>query len=402
MVKKGIRKFSEIIKELYYSPMSCTELGERIRKSLPHTMMLINELLEKGIVVETGQAPSTGGRRPQMYRLKPDLFYIVSVALDQFLARITIMDLQNNDMAAPEKFEFRLLNNNEVLSDLASIIDACIEKSGISKTRIAGIGIGMPGFVDVHKGVNHSIVEEHSVAGFISAQTGLPVIIDNDSSTIALAELKFGMARNVRNAMVVNIGWGVGLGMVINGELFRGSNGFAGEFSHIPLFANNKACSCGKYGCLETESSLFVIVEKAIKTLSEGKPSMIDREKLSIAHLEQSFELIMTAAARGDKFAIELFSESGYHIGRGVAILIHLLNPDMVILSGRGSLAGKVWLPPIQQALNEHCIPRLSENTEIRISKLGYQAELVGAAALVMEHCDEALQRLLHGHAITE
>lgn len=96
----------------------------------------------------------------------------------------------------------------------------------------------------------------------------------------------------------------------------------------------------------------------------------------------------MEAAARGDKFAIELFSEVGYNIGRGAAILIHLLNPELIVLSGRGAEAGKLWLAPIQHAINEHCIPKIAENTEIEISSLGYQAELIGAAALVMEHYD--------------
>jgi len=392
MSEKKARKINGIFKQLYYSPsVSCADLSERINKSLPYTMSQLNELVECGLVLETGQAPSTGGRRPQMYCLKPDLFYVVSVALDQFVARIAIMDLQNNFAAAPARIGLKLHNNPEVLGELTLIIEEYIAKSGIDKRRIAGVGIGMPGFIDVNKGVNYSIGDEQSVTEYISGRTGLPVFVDNDSSIIALAELKFGIARDAQNAMVINIGWGVGLGLILGGELFRGSNGFAGEFSHIPLFANNKLCDCGKYGCLETESSLFVIVEKAIKALSEGKLSLIKKEELNADHLEQSFEAIRAAAAKGDKLAIGLFSESGYHIGRGAAILIHLFNPDVVILSGRGSLAGKVWLPPIQQALNDHCVPKISEHTEIKISKLGHQAGLIGAAALVMEHCDEMI-----------
>ncbi len=168
--------------------------------------------------------------------------------------------------------------------------------------------------------------------------------------------------------MVINVGWGVGLGMILNGELFRGHNGFAGEFSHIPLFLNNKSCSCGKSGCLETETSLLVVIEKANKGLKEGKISLLS--ELSVDHAEQAFQDIIKAAGKGDKFAVEILSQSGYNIGRGVAILIHLLNPELVILSGRGSSAGKIWQAPIQQALNEHCIPRLAQNTEIEFLPL--------------------------------
>ncbi len=202
---------------------------------------------------------------------------------------------------------------------------------------------------------------------------------------IALAELRFGKARNKANAMVINIGWGVGLGLILNSKLFRGYNGFAGEFSHIPLFSNNKLCGCGKTGCLETETSLSVIVEKARQGVINGRTSILKDQVFDI-NIETAFEMIIKAAQKGDQFAVELFSEAGYNIGRGVAILIHLLNPETVILSGRGSLAGKIWKAPIQQAINAHCIPRLAASTEVEISALGYEAELIGSAALVMEN----------------
>ena len=109
----------------------------------------------------------------------------------------------------------------------------------------------------------------------------------------------------------------------------------------------------------------------------------------ALEHYEQASEALVHAARHGDQFAIELFSEAGYNIGRGVAILIHILNPAVIVLSGRGSSAGKIWIAPIQQALNEHCIPRLAANTTIEISSLGYSAELIGAAALVMENYEK-------------
>jgi predicted NBD/HSP70 family sugar kinase len=390
MRDKKAQKIKEIFKHLYYAgSISCADLSRRLGKSQPNTMMQLNEMLRNGTIIETGQAPSTGGRKPQMYSIRPDLFYILSVALDQYIARIAVVDLQNNFVSSPREYELCLLNNPKVVQDLAKLIQDYLAASGVDKSQIAGIGIGMPGFIDVNKGVNYSISEDQSIAAHISSHTELPVFIDNDSSSIALAELKFGAARNAKNAMVLNMGWGVGLGLILEGKIFRGSNGFAGEFSHIPMFDNLKLCSCGKSGCLETESSLYVIVSKAIEGLSNGRLSRIHLSELSSTHLERSFEIIRTAASKGDKFAVDLFSSAGYEIGRGLSILIHLLNPDLIVLSGRGSQAGRIWLPPIQQALNDHCIPRLFENTEIRLSKLGHEAELIGAAALVMERFED-------------
>jgi predicted NBD/HSP70 family sugar kinase len=378
-----------IIKHLYFSgQLSCAELSQLTDKSLPLTTKVLNELIEEGSVQELGYALSTGGRRPQTYSLKSDLMYVVAVAMDQLITRMAIVDMRNNLIGQVEKVELTLNNNPKAAEELRKNILKFIDKSSIPKSKIAGIGIGMPGFIDVLKGINHSFlkISEGSIVSYIESEVGLPVLIDNDSSLIALAELRLGEARNRQNVMVININWGVGLGMILNGELFRGYNGFAGEFSHIPLFTNNKMCSCGKSGCLETETSLLVVAEKAVEGLKKGKVSRL--KNLVLENIEETAAAIMDAADKGDKFAVELFSEAGYNIGRGVAILIHLLNPELIVLSGRGAGVGKLWLAPIQQAINEHCIPKIAENTEIKISSLGFQAELIGAAALVMENFD--------------
>ena len=376
-----------IFREFYFSgTISCADLSQRIGKSLPLTMKILNELIEEGFVKESGYAPSSGGRRPITYTIKPDTIYILSVAMDQLVTRISLMDIHNHHVAGVEKFELPLQKNPAALSLLAEKMEEVIRKSGIEKKKVIGAGIGMPGFIDAKKGINYSFLDaaDKTISQYLSSQLDIPVYIDNDSSLIALAEFRFGAARRQKNAMVLNIGWGIGLGMVLNGELFRGQNGFAGEFSHMPLFNNNKLCSCGKTGCLETEASLLVVIEKAIEGLNSGRLSGLGKEFPS-GHFEQDWEAIVNSALKGDQYVIELLSDAGYNIGRGVAILIHLVNPESVILSGRGALAGKVWQAPIQQALNEHCIPRLAVNTTLAISTLGHQAELIGSAALVME-----------------
>ncbi len=377
-----------LFREFYFSgTLSCTDLSERIDKSIPFTIKILNELIDEGYINESGFAPSSGGRRPVMYTIKHDSIYILSIAMDQLVTRISLMDAHNNHVTGIEKFELPLPKNPAALSILAEKMEEVIRKSGVDRKRIIGAGIGMPGFIDFKKGINYSYLEagDKTITQFLSEKINLPVYIDNDSSLIALAEFRFGAARHQRNAMVLNISWGIGLGMILNGELFRGHNGFAGEFSHMSLFNNNRLCSCGKTGCLETEASLLRVIEKAAEGIKAGRLSALGKNFPS-GHVEQDWETIVNAAVRGDQFVVELLSEAAYDIGRGVAILIHLVNPESVILSGRGTLAGKVWQAPIQQALNEHSIPRLAANTTVAISTLGYQAELIGSAALVMEH----------------
>lgn len=393
-MNKSERQKREIIKQLYFGgTLSCSDLSEQIKKSIPLTGKLIDELVDSGFISEKGFAPSTGGRRPITYSLKQDVLYVLSIAMDQIVTRLAIMDMENNFVFEIKKVQLPLQNNPHALPQLIEIIEDFLLETKVPKEKIVGIGIGMPGFVDVVKGVNYSflLAGGKNIKTLITDRIGVPVFIDNDSSLIALAELRFGAVQGKSNAMVINFGWGVGLGLILHKQLFRGHNGFAGEFSHIPLFQNGKVCTCGKIGCLETETSLLVIIEKAKEGLLKGRTSMLQLDLLT--DVEQASEHISQAAQRGDQFAIELFSETAYDIGRGVAILIHLLNPEIVILSGRGSSAGFVLQPPVQRAVNEHSIPRLAAGTTIEISQLGHEAELIGAACLVMENIDKALMK---------
>src|ERR1700749_4108539 len=267
-----------IVKQLYFDKaLSCAELSLLFDKSIPSITKAINELMAEGFVVEQGYAPSSGGRRPLLYSIKPDAMYILAVAMDQLSARIQLLDLFNHPVADALLLDLRLHNNSEALSILVTNINNYIADAPVSKDKIAGIGIGMPGFVNVIEGINYTYLDAggQSLTQYLSDEKGLPVYIDNDSSLIALAEQKFGIAKNQKDVMVINLGWGIGLGMIINDEIFRGHNGFAGEFSHIPLSDDNSLCTCGKRGCLEAEASMLVVAEKAIKGIKEGRLSSL-------------------------------------------------------------------------------------------------------------------------------
>jgi predicted transcriptional regulator len=222
-----------IIKCLYFDKaMSCAELSDLFDKSIPSIAKAINELIEEGFVIEQGYAPSSGGRRPLMYAINASAMYILSIAMDQLSTRIQLVNLLNHPVSDLVMFELKLLNNDQALSQLIENINQYISNSGISKDKIAGIGIGMPGFINPLKGVNYTYLDagDKTLTQYISDETGLPAYIDNDSSLIALAEQKFGIAKSQKEVMVINLGWGIGLGMIVNGEIFRGRNGFAGEF----------------------------------------------------------------------------------------------------------------------------------------------------------------------------
>jgi len=382
-----------IIKRLYFDKaLSCAELSEILDKSIPSISKAVNELIEEGFVVEQGYAPSSGGRRPLVYSLRQQAMYILTVAMDQLSTRIQMVDLLNQPVADIAMAELKLLNNPHALSALIDQINDYISSTGIPKDKIAGIGIGMPGFINATEGVNFTYLDSggQSLTQLITIKTGVPTYIENDSSLIALAEQKFGIAKARRDVMVINLGWGIGLGMIVNGEIYRGHNGFAGEFSHIPLSEDGALCTCGKRGCLEAEASMLVVAEKAIKGIKKGHISSLKNTDKDNSKMVG--DSIMEAANNGDQFAIELLSDAGYKIGKALAILIHIMNPATIVLSGRGAVVGKILLAPIQQALNKYCIPRLVSSTELLISELGFSAELIGTAVLVMENFDKEIK----------
>ena len=370
--------------------ISLADLAGEVSKSLSLVTKAILEMVKTGWVEEAGYAESSGGRKPILYQLKPGAGYTIVMAMDQYVSRIMMMDLANNLLAPPTLVNIDLAKDSSVAERIVKLLHQTIDNSGIPKEKILGIGMAMPGFVDFIGGVNYSFapspVKKLPLRDYLSKELRLPVFLGNDSSVVALAESTFGAAKAASNAMVVNISWGIGLGIVANRALYRGENGFAGEFSHIPLFNNGKICSCGKIGCLETETSLKIVLEKVADAINSGRPTILSQTFKADDGLEAQFLKFIQAVEKRDTLAIELLNESAYNIGKGIAVLIHILNPQKIVLSGRGAMAGKVWLPPIQQAINEHCIRRLAENIEIVVSDMAHQAELVGASALVVEN----------------
>ncbi|WP_419701994.1 ROK family protein [Mucilaginibacter sp. NFX135] len=376
-------KHIDIVKGLYYGKTaSLYDLSISVGRSIPYITKGVADLVKLNIVKEIGIRTSSGGRKPATYSLVADTGFIISVAMNQFMTRIVIVNMNNEFVDDVQEFELKLNDNHDAIHSLVAHIKTVVINSGLPKDKFLAIGITMPGFIDVIQGNNLSFLQtpEDTLVSYINKQVELPVFIENDSTAIAVAEQKFGLPIAQNNSMIINLGWGVGLGMIINKEMFRGHRGFAGEFSHLPLHKNGKLCSCGKQGCLETEASLLAIEAKAIEGLKQGQVSSL------IKYDTISADNIMDEALKGDAFSVKIIAEAAYYIGQGLAILLHLMNPESIILSGKGSVIGKLWLSPIQQAINEHCIPHLAIDTQLAVSNLGNNAQLLGGVTTVVEN----------------
>ncbi|HSJ11048.1 MAG TPA: ROK family protein, partial [Gillisia sp.] len=264
-----------------------------------------------------------------------------------------------------------------------------IETSKIDTGKLLGIGISMPGLVSSKEGKNFTYFltgqESESLQAALKKRFNKPVYILNDAKSACLAEFRFGQAKNKSDVLVISMDWGVGLGIIMDGKMHTGTSGFAGEFGHIPMIENGKLCHCGKRGCLETVASGIALVERAKEGLGQGQTSVLrsmtndDPEKLEP-------EIIIEAANRGDQFAINVLSEIGINLGKGIAILIQIFNPELIILEGKIAEAKQFITTPIQQSINTYCMIQLKERTTISLSEMGPNSSLLGSTVAVVNN----------------
>jgi glucokinase-like ROK family protein len=387
--KKHILK-RRIVRYLYFhGPKSAAEISKRLKSSIPTITATINELININVIIEQGQGNSSGGRRPNLFGLQDDVFYILGIDIGWFTTKIAIFNTKLENVSTFINHPLELKDDSRLIDEIYRVANDLIENSGIEREKLIGVGIDMPGLIDAEKGFNYTYFNdsEKSLAERFEDLFKMPVYIENDANARTLAEYRYGQARGTKNTLVLHVGWGVGLGMIINRQLYRGASGFAGEFSHIPLIENGLLCQCGKQGCLETVASGTALVRLAKKGIREGQNSTLSKK---IAEGQELIpKTIIEAANEGDQFAISIISKVGFELGKGIATLIQLFNPERIILGGRVAEANQYLLTPIEQALNHYSIPKLRNQTEILISKLGTNANILGAVAMVSENVFE-------------
>ncbi|QIH32090.1 ROK family protein [Sphingobacterium sp. DR205] len=377
----------KILIHLYYlKELSIAGLSKSLSKSTPIVTKVINELLEQRIIVDKGLAASTGGRRAALYALNDDVDHlIVSISIDQFYTSIYISNLRQEILH--QQFDIALDISEPVAGPkVLEALNVFLNRHHVDNTKIIGIGISMPGFVNTALGVNDSFPDNepiHHLQNLIEKALNIPTIIDNDSRCVAWAEKEFGGGVDSTHTLVINLNWGVGLGIIINGEIFTGATGFAGEFSHIPLSNTNSLCSCGKRGCLEVEASLKSAIAQTEMAIQQGEYSIYST---LIKTESNKNNALIEAAKIGDQLVINNIGRIGFMIGKGISTLLHILNPNKVIISGRGAEIGHILAPQIQNAVNEFSIPRIAKMTAIEISELHKTAQQKGTTALVVEH----------------
>lgn len=379
---------STILKHLYFNgTQSIAEVSDGIGKSIPLITRSMNELMDDGLITEVGLRASTGGRRAMNFALHTAMHgCLLAVAVDQYSVSVSAFDVDNKLLTIIERRAIELKREEEVYEIMSSMIEATL--SNLEERSVLAIGITLPGFVDAQTGVNNSyspISSLYALRDNIRKRYHIPTYIENDSSAIAIAEQYFGGAKSVEDALVINLNWGVGLGMIIQGALFRGHSGFAGEFSHIPLADESRLCSCGKKGCLEVEASLHCAIDDIQEALANGERSYL--EDIFSQEKGIQFEHLLIAYEKGDQLTIRAIKKIAHMLGKGIATLIHILNPQKIIVSGRGAAFGEALVPQILSAVQEYCIPRLARQTKLEISNMA-DVQILASACIAVQQLE--------------
>lgn len=387
--KKHLLKV-KLIKHLYVNGTKTnSEICSDLKISSPTAMSLINELITEGLVEKRGRAKSDGGRKPDLYGLRDNSLYVLSIDMGRFKTKMAIFDNNNNNVTGIKSYSIEVSNDLSAADLLYEHASQLIRNSEIEVDKLLGVGISMPGLISSNEGNNYTYMlpqqESGSLKEILESKFEKPVYIQNDVKSAALAEHRFGLAQNRSDVLVLSLDWGIGLGIIMDGKLRSGFSGFSGEIGHIPLVNDGALCYCGKRGCLETVASGIALARMAKEGIQSGQNSLLNM--LSDQEIDKiEPQVVIDAANKGDQYAINILSEIGINLGKGIAILIQLFNPELIILGGKIAEARQYITIPIMQSINTYCMTQLRENTGIRLSDLGQNAGIMGSVAVVMEN----------------
>lgn len=379
-----------ILTELYRSgTCSIAEMARVIHSSVPSVTSIVEEMVEEKWIVPVGTGVTKQGRKPVLFSLSTERFYSVVLDVNTHDTKILILNLKN-EVILRRDFNLRLEDSPQFLKSLVEATEQVLRESNINYDGFMAMGVSVAGLVDARKGFNftyRSLNQNESFGTFLENYFKFPVYVINDTKATTLGEHRFGLAQGKDHVLAIYIDWGVGLGVILNGEVFQGASGFAGELGHIQVVPNGELCHCGKVGCLDTITSAASLIRRIKKGLAEGRISRlsaIEGEKIDA-------ETIIDAAWQGDSFAIDILHEIGMELGKGLSIAIHLFNPEIIIVDGIVAKAGAFITNPIEQAINKYCLTDFRNNLTVVISQLGQEAKWLGTQAYVVEKVIESI-----------
>lgn len=368
-------------------PISRADIAKLTKLTPPTVSSFVKELLEAEIVIERNLGESSGGRKPTLLTLSEDMFHVIgmdvgSQNIKTILTGITGKVIKKSIVPLPAQ-----TTNEALLSLMIDSVSGILDHTKIDEEKIVGIGVGMHGIVDVEQGSSvfapNLNLQDIPIKRVLEERFNMMVKVENDGRAMSLGELWFGNGAGIDSFVCINVGRGIGAGIIINGKLYHGSHFISGEIGHMIIDIDGPQCTCGNYGCLQTFASGPSIVEWVKKEMRLGHSSLLTT--LTKGDLEKvTGELIYLSALEGDTLCKTALQQAGRYLGVGITNVIHTVNPRRIIIGGGVSNAGDLIMDNIIQTVNQRALTNPAKQTEIILSKFGDDATAMGAVALIL------------------
>ena len=354
---------------------------------------IVRSLISKGLVTEAEPISSLVGRKPIPLRVRSDAGFLVGVDIGSYYTRVVIADL-NGGVVGTLQIETCIPDGRvKVLRRVFDCVHQAIKASQISYEAVLGIGVAHSGVIDTERGLVLSFPRPGQMAewkniplqALFEEEFKRPCLLEDSVRTMATAEQFFGLGRNVEDFLFVEVGMGIGAAIFMNGKLYRGAGGKAGEFGHTTVDENGPLCSCGNNGCLESVASCASIIENARIALERGVDSKIrdlagnDLDRISV-------EAIVQAVSENDSLAFRVLQEAASYIAKGLADLVNLLNPRLIIFGGPlFREAPQLLSDPLRRVIRQRALEKSANDVELKVSPLGGEAAALGASRMIAE-----------------
>lgn len=367
-------------------PISRRDIAQRSGLSPATITNLTAEFIAEGRIHEMGAGESARGRPPILLRLNTQAGYVVGVKVMRGSLALVVTDLDavvihyaTEPLAASG--DGSTMSSLEVLEAVAVLVETALTASGVDRSDVLGVGLGLAGWIDGRAGVCHYSPffgwRDVDLVGPLQSALGVDVFVENDVNALTIAEQWFGHGHDRSHFAVVTIGFGIGLGLVLDGQFYRGSGGSAGELGHTTIAIDGPECTCGKRGCLEAVASDIAVIRQVREVIAAGQDTHLASGPVTI-------DAVVAAADDGDVVAQNVLAQSGRWLGVGLANVANILGPELIIVGGEGVAAGHWRLDPMRSAFAEYAFDDVAERTELIIELAGDETWARGAACVVL------------------